>query len=568
MNKIAFAIGAALCAAGSFGADLDLNGEWEFRFEEGKALEEVLKPDFAATEKMSVPGCFDALAKYRYRRGTGLYRRTFTLEKAVDRAYLVVEGMGLRGEFLVDGKSLGVHPYPYARLELPTGPLAAGEHTLVAAIDNRLDWKTVKLARVYYDFYFFGGFYRGVRLAFSDGKVFVRTRDYRTGLVELEYRDGTYDVAFDGGKSSPVAFANGRATVKVPDFKLWSPEHPNLHTVTVDGVTTRFGIREVKAADRRIWLNGEPVFLKGVNRHEQCRETGATTTREMMTKDLGILKGLGANFVRGAHYQQDPRFLDLCDEMGFFVWEESLGWGNGQDYTKLGSTEELKDPDFIAQQIRETGEMVKASFNHPCVIIAAFLNECGSDKPECKALVDRLVKTIRDLDSGRLVTFACNHNGGDDLCHENTDLIAFNAYPGTIPANPGTKEELRRFVEKDFNGIVKRFRAKYPDKPIMVSESGCSGFYGMRDETAPFGCEDFQNEYLTDIFETLWANPDVVGFSIWQFADTVTHQRNCGRWSGRNFGISMAGIVSADRRPKLSCETVKRFFARKAAAEE
>lgn len=569
MNKMLILAGAVLAAATGFGG-LDLNGTWEFRFEEGKALEEVQGPDFESTGSMSVPGCFDATKELRYRRGTALYRRSFTLARAVDEAYLVVEGMGLRGEFFVDGKSLGVHPYPYARLELATGPLAAGEHTLVARIDNRLDWNTLRLARVYYDFYFFGGFYRGVHLEFSNAKVLVRTRDYRTGEIELERvpagTDGTFDVVFDGVKRVSAAFANGRARVKVPDFRLWSPAAPNLHVVSVGDVTTRFGIRQVEARDRRIFLNGEPVFLKGVNRHEQRRDTGVVMTREQMVEDLRILKDLGANFIRGAHYQQNQEFLDLCDEKGFLVWEESLGWGNGQDYTRLGNTNELEDETFRAQQVRQTREMVKASFNHPSVIITAFLNECASHRAECKTLVDELVKTVKELDSGHLVSFACNVLDRD-ICHENTDLIAFNAYPGTIPANPGTKEGLARAVRDCFDKTVARFRKRYPDKPIMVSESGCSGFYGLRDETAPFGCEDFQEEYLDDIMKTLWANEDVVGFTIWQFSDTVTHQRNCDRWSGRNFGISMAGIVSEDRRPKFSVPTVRRYFATPAASE-
>ena len=555
-------LGALILAAG-----LSLNGDWEFRFEEGKSIEEVANADFAATDRMSVPGCYDALPKWRYRRGTGLYRRTFTLDREVGNAWLVVEGMGLRGDFRIDGRSLGVHPYPYARLELETGPLAAGVHTVFAAIDNRLDWETLTLARHFYDFYFFGGFYRGVGLEFDNRKLFVRTRDFRTGTVEVEavnfaQADFLGTLVFDGTNAVDAVFRKGRATVCVPGFRLWSPEHPNLHTVGIGGVSARFGIRTVEARDRRIWLNGRPVFLKGVNRHEQSRGSGVTMAEEEMVRDLRIIKDLGANFIRGAHYQQNQRFLDLCDEVGMLVWEESLGWGNGQDYTKEAGISELDDARFVEEQIVQTRGMVRASFNHPSVVIFAFLNECASGRPECKVLADRLIETIRGQDSGRLVTFACNVCEGD-ICHSNTDIVAFNAYPGTIPARPGTKEELRKTVEDRFNAVIACFRERYPQKPIMVSESGCAGFYGMRDESAPFGCEDFQDEYLTDIMDTLWANDDVSGFAIWQFADTTTHQRNsCGR-SGRIFGYSMAGLFDFSRRPKKSVETVRRFFSRK-----
>ena len=527
---------------------IDLNGEWEFRFEEGKSIEQAFKPDFESTGKMAVPGCYDAVGKFRFKRGTGLYRRSFTLARDIDDARLVVDGMGLRGEFFIDGRSLGTHPYPYAKIELEAGSLKAGRHVIAATIDNRLDWKTMKLARPFYDFYFFGGFYRGVSLEWNTPRVFVRTLDYRTGEIEVEVE------------------GEGKKRLKVPNFKLWSPEEPNLTEIEAGGRKVRFGIRQIEAKNRRLYLNGKPVFLKGVNRHEQSPGKGVTMTEEEMVRDLKLLKSLGANFIRGAHYQQHPRFLDLCDEMGFLVWEESLGWGNGQSYTRLDGINEFADREFAERQIEQTRMMVRASFNHPSVVIYGFLNECASDRKDCKELVDKLIEAIRREDSGRLITFACNIVDGD-ICNANTDLVAFNAYPGTIPANPGTREELAANVARSFNRNVAVFRSRYPDKPILVSESGCSGFYGMRDPAAPFGCEDFQNEYLTDIMETLWANDDVAGFSIWQFADTVTHQRNCGRWSGRMFGMSMAGIFDARRRPKMSCETVKKFFKRKFKGE-
>ena len=90
---------AATCLGG-----IDLNGTWEFRFEEGMTLETSSGADFAATDSMSVPGCYDMQPKWLCKRGTGLYRRTFRLEKAVEDAWIVVDGMGLRAKFAVDGK--------------------------------------------------------------------------------------------------------------------------------------------------------------------------------------------------------------------------------------------------------------------------------------------------------------------------------------------------------------------------------------------------------------------------------------------------------------------------------
>ena len=255
MKKTIIPLFAVLMGMGASADALNLNGSWAFRFEEGRGLEEVASPAFVATDTMTVPGCWDTMPQWFLKRGTGLYRCTFTLAAPVENAWLVIDGMGLRGDFRIDGKSLGVHPYPYARLELETGPLAAGEHTLFAALDNRFDWETMRLARPYYDFYFFGGFYHGVQLAFDNRKLFVRTRDYRTGTVEIEAvnfkeRDFAASLLFDGKNAVKAEFRNARATVQVPDFKLWSPESPNLHTVEIWG--TGNGERGLDSAFARL----------------------------------------------------------------------------------------------------------------------------------------------------------------------------------------------------------------------------------------------------------------------------------------------------------------------------
>ena len=551
---------------------LSLNGSWDFRFEEGKPLEDVSNPAFESADTMPVPACYDMMPKWYMKRGTGLYRRTFDLAEPMKDAVLVVDGMGVRAKFELDGKDLGLHPYPYARLEIPVGPLAAGRHTLFAAVDNILSWPRVKLARPYYDFYFYGGFYHGVKLVERQPKIFVRTLDYKTGKVEVEVEDGgdsTAKIAFDGGAETDVKLSKGRTIVTVPDFRLWSPESPALHKVAVKlstsnfKLSTCFGIRQIEAKDRKVYLNGKELFLKGFNRHESDWLNGAATSDAVMLQDIQRLKALGGNFIRGAHYQQCERFLDLCDENGVLVWEESLGWGNGQDYVNGNfPPNELKDEEFCAMQVKETRDMVRASFNHPSVVMYGFLNECASQKPECKALVDRLAETIRAENPGRLVTFACNVTD-KDICCTNMDIVSFNAYPGTIPMVPGDDAALRKSVAERFNGIVAKFRQRYPDKPIMVSESGCGAEFGRRGEYASPNTEEFQDEYLTDIFETLWANPDVVGFSIWQMNDGRTRERFGGKAVSDKFGGSIAGVFDRLRRPKMSAETVKKYFNQK-----
>ena len=553
-----------------FAAALSLNGSWDFRFEEDRPFNEVGGADFEATDVVPVPGCYDMMPKWLCKRGSGLYRRSFVLDRAVDNAWLVVEGMGLTGRFEIDGRDLGTHPYPYARLELPTGPLAAGRHTVFAVVDNRFDWSYQKLARPYYDFYCFGGFYHGVSLAFDNRKLFVRTRDYRTGTVEIEAvnfseRDFGATLVFDGKNRADVEFKDGRVTVKVPDFKLWSPEHPNLHHVELlesraslksgedaaSPLRTRFGIRTVEARDRRLWLNGEPIYLKGANRHEAHPTFGAATPESLMLLDIQNLKSLGGNFFRGCHYQQTQRFLDLCDENGVLVWEEALGWGNRPN--------ELSNPDFIEGQVHTVREMVRTSFNHPSVIISAFLNEFDSATKAGKALADRLIETIRAEDSGRLVTFACNRLK-TDICHEKTDIVSFNTYPGWIGSDAGSSANLKRLINEDVAQVVQRFRKRYPDKPIVVSEMGTCGEYGRHDPAAAQWTEEFQAEYVGDVLDTVLANHEICGMCIWQFTDSRSYHRGGATVRVKPFAENLAGLYDGYRRPKAVVPVVREKF--------
>ena len=585
---IAFGLSLAGLVASAGGRSLPLGGSWEFRFEEGKALEEVSDPAFAATETIAVPACYDTLPKYLFRRGTGLYRRTFILDAPVDNAWLVVDGMGLRGAFWMDGRRLGVYPFPYARLEIPTGPLAAGEHTVFAALDNRLDAETLKLARADYDFYCYGGFYHGVSLSFDNRKLRIRTRDYRTGEIEVEVvnevkvkgegggegggegegegegEGGQRTLVFDGKNEVEVTFKDGKALVKVPDFRLWSPEHPNLHTVELisraSPLKARFGIRTVEARDRKLWLNGRELYLKGANRHESHPTFGAATPESLMAVDIQNLKSLGGNFFRGAHYQQSQRFLDLCDENGILVWEESLGWGN--------RTNELADAGFRRLQVEQTREMVRTSFNHPSVIFFAFLNEFASQTAEGRALAERLVKAVRDEDSGRLVTWANNRRLADDVCSDLVDVIAINTYPGWIGewTSPGGRAALARNVKAGDTGIdtvVARHRAKGRRQPIIVSEMGTCGIYGHHDPACAQWTEEFQAAYVGCVLDAVLSNPEICGISLWQYADAKSfHFTDLGGSILRckPLGENLAGLYDGYRRPKAVVEVVKRAF--------
>ena len=569
MRRRYLAILVALAAFGGQAASaggMSLDGQWDFAFEETATLASA-DADFKATAKMAVPGCFDLMPEWYMRRGLAHYRRTFSLSEPVERVWLVVRGMGLQARFFLDGREVAQSKLPYSTLEIPLGALAAGEHVLVAALDNNLGWSNELVFKPNYDFLLSGGFYHGVELSFDNRKLFVRTRDYRHGIVEVEAvnfaeRDFDATLLFDGRNEVAAKFRNGRATVRVPDFKLWSPEAPNLHTVAVKlatsgyQLTTRFGIRTFAAHDNALWLNGEKVWLKGVNRHEAHPEEGYATSMQTMVRDIELMKSLGCNFVRGAHYPQRKEFLDHCDERGLLVWEESLGWGNVKD---------LDDPGFRTSQVEQTRMMVRASINHPSVVVSAFLNEFGSDRESGRVLAEKLIATIRAEDSGHLVSFAANGTI-DDICSSNVDFITFNYYPAwhSDMGRGTTPESLDAAIREGLEKSVRRLRSAYGgEKPIVVGESGCYSLYGCHDPMGAQWSEEFQSEYMDCWLKAAMASPEISGFAVWQLCDTRTFFRGGGDIRTKPMGYNMAGLFDAHRREKLAAGTVRRHYMKK-----
>ena len=548
---------------------ISLNGIWDFGFAENRFLEDVREETFEFRDLINVPGNFDMLPMTFCKHGCGVYRREFFITEDVSDALLKIDGIGLRGRFQIDGKMIGYINMPYTGVAFHTGALAAGKHTIYAAIDNCFSNEKMKLFLPYYDFRAFGGFHRGVELQLlPEGicfdRVQIRTSNYRTGKVTARILLlGNYcgplelHIKFDTGNEFPLKllFVNGEAETKftVPGFKLWSPENPQLHSLTVrttsDTITETFGIREIRIGNKQLELNGTPILLKGFNRHEEDGSNGAATTLQTMLTDLQHLRQCGCNFIRGAHYPQNQTFLDLCDRMGFLVWEESLGWGNNKQI--------LGDKDFIKLQKEQAIHMIRRSINHPSVIIWGFLNEFDSCSQEGRNLCKELVDLIHSEDNSRPATFASRFSTSDE-CFDLVDLIACNTYPGWATENACEPEEtIRPCLDK----IIQYCRSKVPaEKPILISEIGICAIYGAHDPAATQWSEEFQADYLSRVIREVFDSGEICGLSLWQLNNAHTYHRRGGCLRVKPLGENSAGVYDLYRRPKLAAQTVSELF--------
>jgi len=550
---------------------VDLNGFWEFSWLGDADWDGVTPDGFRPETVMAVPGVFDTLPTYGRKRGIGIYRKHLPDDfEPGERLRLKIDGMGLFGRAWFDGKHIGDCKLPYSRVHYDLTVEAAGPHELVVAIDNRFDKKRTPLFNPNYDFYAYGGFYRDVALhrlpPCAIDRVHVTPLDIDAGTVRLAIRlDGNvpatcaFSVSFDGGRAQeferPLQDGRIKLELTVPNHRVWSPDTPELHTVEVripsDAVRERFGMRTVRTEGQEILLNGEPIELRGFNRHESHPQLGPSQTPALMLEDVQWLKSMGCNFVRCVHYPQDERFLGLCDEMGILVWTESLGWGN--------RAEELANEHFMDLQEQQTRLMVRNGFNHPSVIIWAFLNEAESNTEQALPLYGRLTRAIRDEDPSRLVSYASNRRT-QDLCFDLVDVISLNTYPGWIGQvdweTPST-EAIAPHIEQ----LVQSFCGDSPhaDKPLLFSEIGTCGIYGWHDLAGSQWTEEYQAEYMVTAAQAVLENPRTCGVTLWQFFDTRSYGPR-GQVRVKPRGMNNAGVLDEYRRPKLARAAVGKLF--------
>ncbi|MBN1556210.1 MAG: beta-galactosidase [Phycisphaerae bacterium] len=548
-----------------------LDGVWDFAFLEDVDSPASLSPaSLEFTHRMPVPGVFDAYPDFAGRRGTGVYR-TFISVAPNTKGLLNLQGLGMWAAVFVDGELIREIPLPYSGVTVVVPASAQARRELVIVTDNRFDAERVPLFETIFDFYGYGGVYRSViwhelPAVGAIERVRISTLDLKQGRVRarVEYlqEPATQNPSFavDGEPVEPVEITREgntlTAVLDVPDPACWSPASPHLHLLTVSGgedeIVERFGLRTVEAKGKRILLNGEPIQLLGFCRHEAHPQHGPALPMSQLAQDLQLLKAMGCNFVRGSHYPQDPRFLDLCDEMGMLVWEESLGWGQVDAVAHSA-------PRFIDLQEQQTRLMVRNSYNHPCVILWGFLNECGSHRKELAGLYERLIAAIREEDAGRLVTYASNHPY-EDLHFSLCDVVSINTYPGWYAHdidNPNPLQEIPREMNKLCQSLSER---NLDDRPLIISEIGAGAIYGWRDPCAFHWSEGYQSEYLKTVCEIIVGSEDFAGLALWQFCDIRTYPG--ARALTRPRAFNNKGIVDEYRRPKLAFETVKDLFTR------
>eukprot|EP00445_Apocalathium_hangoei_P072708 CAMPEP_0204153922 /NCGR_PEP_ID=MMETSP0361-20130328/28277_1 /ASSEMBLY_ACC=CAM_ASM_000343 /TAXON_ID=268821 /ORGANISM="Scrippsiella Hangoei, Strain SHTV-5" /LENGTH=311 /DNA_ID=CAMNT_0051109111 /DNA_START=27 /DNA_END=962 /DNA_ORIENTATION=- len=269
-----------------------------------------------------------------------------------------------------------------------------------------------------------------------------------------------------------------------------------------------------------------------------------------LVKDVAVLGALGANFVRGAHYAQDQRFLDLCDVHGLLVWEEVLGWQN--------SIHDFADGIFMLQTLKMADEMAAASANHPSVIFFGFFNEGQSsdEGPAASAAYAAMAGRLRQNSMGTKLVSWGSSAGMDDKHLEHADVCAFHLYPAWYPTRKPVDMEEVQEIPLMWQVMADWVREHYPDKPLLVTEAGAGGLFGHHGPSDVKWTEEYQSLLMQMHFLAIMKNPGIAGLALWQFADFPIDQ-NVSSEEHRPRGLNNKGVVGLNRQPKVAFHALR-----------
>lgn len=535
-----------------------LNGLWDFTFLGDIDWDTVDPGQVETQELMPVPAAFDAMPDFAGQRGLALYRKQLRVTSG-RRLLLHFEAVSMGCRVFVDGQLIADHDCGFSPFWCEAPATDSPTREITVLVDNRFNFEQLPLHEHFFDFYQWGGIIRDV-WAHEVGETYfkevrVRIEDAEAGLicVDVEFSGppaGLVKVAIDDAAPVELPYRHGEPLkLQVPKPQTWSPESPHLHLLQLetesDDIVVRFGLRKIETRDQQILLNGSPLKLLGFNRHESHPQFGPALPYAQLVADLQQLRDLGCNFVRGSHYPQDQRFLDLCDEMGFLVWEEGLGWGQRE--------KQLTDEHFRSSHLRMIREMVSASFNHPSVILWGFLNEAASNEAYAQPIFEETAALLRKLDPSRPITYASMFPL-EDRYYDLVDVISHNLYPGWY----GCED-----IDDPLGLILPRIRecldhVNSLGKPYILSEIGVEGLYGWHDSLNGFFTEEYQARYLETVCQEVLSNEQITGCALWHFSDARTYTG--GRALMRPRAFNNKGILDEYRRPKRAYEHVRRLW--------
>lgn len=523
---------------------------------------------------MTLPCCWNVNSpEYKLYEGTMVFTRKFQLSPEQfenKKVFLRIGAVNNVARVFLNKKYLGLHrggstPFCFDI----TDTLIKGEefNRILIAADSARRPEQVPTENT--DWFNYGGVYRDIELfivpnnyikdlkvaLIPDGKFnrikvdveVIGNEKLTEGCVKLSIEELGIAEMIELVQENNVL--KGTLTIKIKDLKLWKPEVPKLYKVSaqlyssktdtdtdiIDEVTDDIGFREIKVEGKKIYLNGEEIFLKGVSCHEESVENGKALSDAERFENMNIAKSLGCNFMRLAHYPHNEKSAKLADKMGLLLWEEiPVYWA-----IKFDRKETYEDAE------NQLCELIKRDYNRASVIIWSVGNENADTDKRLKFMSD-LAKKAHQIDSTRCVSAACLvdsvHNKINDRLTEYLDIIGLNEYFGWY--NP------------HFDMLPDLLKNSSPDKPVVISEFGADALPGLHGKDTEKGNEEYQEYVYKEQTKVLGATSYISGMSPW-----ILYDFRCPRRTSNIQGYyNRKGLLSPEKKYKKKAFYVLQDF--------
>lgn len=556
-------------------ADLLLDGGWMFRFSH--------QVEKSSPSPVSLPHTWnaqDALSgKIDYKRGIGNYQRKLYVRPEWEgkRLFLRFEGANSVADVFINGKHVGEHRGGYSAFvfEITDCVRYGADNQLWVRVNNGEQLDVMPLVG---DFNFYGGLYRDVHLVVTEPACISLTDYASPGVylrqtrvtpeqadvdavvklsnrgeaqevqVKLSVKDGDREVV--RAEQTVTLAARQDSEVRLPV----SLSKPRLWNGTTDPFSYRAEVtlwadgRETDRVEQPLglrfyridpaegfFLNGKHLPLHGVCRHQDRPEIGNALRLRHHEEDIRLMREMGVNAARLAHYQQAEDMYRLTDREGIVVWAEIPFVGPG-GYADKGFVDLPAFKENGQQQLRE---LIRQNFNHPSICVWGLFNELKEEGDNPIPYIKELNELAHQEDTTRPTTAASNQGGDMNFI---TDLIAWNRYDGWYGSRPST---LATFLDKT--------HAAHPELCIAISEYGAgASVYHQQDSlkqpvpTDYWHPENWQTYYHIENWKILAERPFVWGTFVWNMFDFGAAHRH----EGDRPGINDKGLVTFDRRQK------------------
>lgn len=531
---------------------------WKDRTATGKT--QFFEYGFDDSVTLEVPGDFNTQRpELTWLEGSVWYRKAFEYDAAAARRegrrlFVHFGAANYRADVFLNGEKLGSHEGGFTPFQFElTGRVKPGENRLLVHVNNERRKDGIPARG--FDWFNYGGLTRDVDLVETPATYI---QDYSLQLAPDSSRrvDGWVQLAGTAPRQ-PVrvripelgvdvraeAGADGRASLRLEaPFALWSPSRPKLYRVEVstpeESLQEDIGFRSIAVRGDELLLNGQPLFLRGVNFHEEIDGRRAHSQADAQ-RMLEQAKRLGANFVRLAHYPYNEHLLRLADRMGLLLWQEIPVY-QGIDFADAGMQGKLE---------AMLAEMIGRDRNRASVIIWGIANET-SPGPARNAALSALAQQARRLDPTRLVSAAFYGPGFDgntltvaDPLVASLDVVGINEYFGWYTPWPVEPEQA---VWKPFG------------KPLLITEFGAEARYGRHgaDDVASAWNEEFQAEFYRKQLRMLARIPFLRGTAPWVMMDF----RSPVRMHPLQSGYNRKGLLSERGEPKLAWRVMQDYY--------